>query len=66
MKGKLIPPASLGRQWLGNPFWPQEEWGSIGCVLGRDNNRGRVGWQKPSPKWGFHVNNEWLPSQSRR
>lgn len=37
-----------------------------GLLLGRDNNRGRVGWQKPSQEWGFHINNELLPGQSRR
>lgn len=37
-----------------------------GLLLGRDNNRGRVGWQKPSQEWGFHINNELLLGQSRR
>lgn len=67
LKGKLPPPFS-GWWWLGNPFWPKRSWAvtgvAQGLLLGRDNNRGRAGWQQLSQERGFHINNELLPARA--
>lgn len=59
MKGKLSPLAP----WAGEPVWAlrMATGATQGLLLGRDNDRGRVGWQKPSQEQGFHMNNELLP-----
>lgn len=51
------------RRWAGESAWALRvaTGATQGLLLGRDNDIGRVGWQRPSQEHSLHINNELPP-----